>query len=362
MSKGYYESQKAILDRMIEKDGLSTQEGSLNYNLHAPFSYEVESIKSDMDEIIKRNNIIDAYNNGYEEEVEKYCKQDGVERKQAKFSTGKITFYGTTGTQINAGYQFGDSANGLRYKTTQDAIIGADGSVEVNAISIEAGERYNKEANTLQYIPIKIVGVNSCTNKEAFKGGSDIETIDSLYYRDYIKVNKNPNGVNNAQFEEWALEVDGCGSCKVYACKDETLTHKRGHVCLVITNSAGRSASDELCKKVKDYIAPDEYGEGKVMMAILHVISATELPINLSFDLTLENGFTLDAVKANIEEDLSKYLKELKGNRISYTKLGSQLYKVYGVKEYDNLLINGATDNITLLDNQIPVLGSVTIS
>ena len=155
MSKSYYESQKAILDRMIEKDGLSTQEGSLNYNLHAPFSYEVESIKSDMDEIIKRNNIIDAYTNGYEEEVEKYCKQDGVQRKQAKFSTGKITFYGTAGTQINAGYQFGDSANGLRYKTTQDAVIGTDGSVEVNAISIEAGERYNKEANTLQYIPIK---------------------------------------------------------------------------------------------------------------------------------------------------------------------------------------------------------------
>ena len=98
------------------------------------------------------------------------------------------------------------------------------------------------------------------------------------------------------------------------------------------------------------------------MMAILHVISATELPINLSFDLTLENGFELDAVKANIEEDLSKYLKELKGNRISYTKLGSKLYDVAGVKEYDNLLINGSTDNITLLDNQIPVLGSVTIS
>ena len=57
MSKSYYESQKAILDRMIEKDGLSTQEGSLNYNLHAPFSYEVESIKSDMDEIICWNMI-----------------------------------------------------------------------------------------------------------------------------------------------------------------------------------------------------------------------------------------------------------------------------------------------------------------
>ena len=98
------------------------------------------------------------------------------------------------------------------------------------------------------------------------------------------------------------------------------------------------------------------------MMAILHVISATEIAINLSFDLTLENGFELDVVKANIEEDLSKYLKELKGNRISYTKLGGQLYKVYGVKEYDNLLINGATDNITLSDVQIPVLGSVTIS
>ena len=64
MSKNYYESQKDILDRMLNRNGLSTQEGSLNYNLHAPFSIELESIKSDMDEIIKRNNIMDAYANG----------------------------------------------------------------------------------------------------------------------------------------------------------------------------------------------------------------------------------------------------------------------------------------------------------
>ena len=70
--KTYYESQKDILDRMLSRTELSKTEGSLNYTLNAPFSFEVESIKSDMDEIIKRNNIIDAYKNGYEEEVEKY--------------------------------------------------------------------------------------------------------------------------------------------------------------------------------------------------------------------------------------------------------------------------------------------------
>ena len=57
MSKSYYEAQKAILDRMIKRNNLSTQEGSLNYALNAPFSFELENIKSDMDEIIKRNNI-----------------------------------------------------------------------------------------------------------------------------------------------------------------------------------------------------------------------------------------------------------------------------------------------------------------
>ena len=363
MSTKYYESQQKILDRMLSRiSGLSTIEGSTTYMQHSPIAIELENIKLQMDEIVNRNNIISAYENGYEEEVVKYAEADGVDRKQAYSATGKQTFFGTPNTIIPVGTKFGDKANGRMYETVINGKIDTTGKCTILSISCDKGYKYNADIGTLNYLPIAISGITGTTNEEKFTGGTDIESIDDLFYRHQLKVRRNPNGVNNAQFEEWALEVDGCGSCKVYACKDETLTHKRGHVCLVITSSSGRSASDELCKKVKDYIAPDEYGEGKVMMAILHVISATEIAINLSFDLTLENGFELDVVKANIEEDLSKYLKELKGNRISYTKLGSKLYDVAGVKEYDNLLINGSTDNITLLDNQIPVLGSVTIS
>ena len=363
MSTKYYESQRKILDRMLSRiSGLSTIEGSTTYMQYSPMTIELENIKLQLDEVVNRNNIVSAYENGYDEEVVKYAEEEGVDRKRANSATGNQTFFGTPNTIIPVGTKFGDEANGRMYETLLNGKIDITGKCTILSISCDKGYKYNAGIGTLNYLPIAISGVTGTTNEEKFTGGTDIESIDDLFYRHQLKVRRNPNGVNNAQFEEWALEVDGCCSCKVYACKDETLTYKRGHVCLVITDSSGRGVNEDLCKKVKDYIAPDEYGEGKVMMAILHVISATELPINLSFDLTLENGFELDVVKANIEEDLSKYLKELKGNRISYTKLGSKLYDVAGVKEYDNLLINGSTDNITLSDNQIPVLGSVTIS
>lgn len=364
MSKTYYESQQDILDRMLAKSGLSTEEGSTSYIVQSPISIELENIKLEQDEIINRNNIISAYENGYEEEVVKYASQDGIDRKSDNEATGVETFYGTPQILISAGTKFGNEANGLMYETVLNGTIGEDGTVDILSVSTSKGGKYNAKAGTLNYMPIKLVGVTGCTNKADFRKGRDIESIDDLFYRDQLKVRENPNGVNKAQYESWCLEVDGVGSVNIYPLTDETMTKKRGHVCCVITNSERRKADDELCKKVKDYIDPnDGTGEGVAPMnAIVHVISATELSINISFDLTYSSSYDLETVKNNIEAELTDYLKKLSGNKISYTKFGNQIYSAEGVEEYDNLLINDGTDNIMLHDNEIAVMGEVNIN
>lgn len=360
--KTYYESQQAILNRMLSKDELSTQAGSVNYNIHSPFAIELENVKAQMDEIIKRNNIISAYENGYEEEVVRYCRQDGIERKKAKNAHGIETFFGSEGTEIPAGYKFGDKANGLVYETLVDATIDNTGSVDVLATSVEQGSKYNMKVGKLEYIPVKLVGITGCTNKTDFKDGRDLESIDDLYYRDQLKANDNPNGVNEKQFEAWALEVDGVGYAKANGCADENYNYKRGHVCLAIANADHRAADQELCDRVKNYIAPDEYGTGKTMMCILHVISATEFPIDVSFNLSVKSAYTKEQVKENIKNILNNYIKNIKDKKLSYTKIGNEIYKAEGVDEYDNLLINNSTANITVNFSGIFVLGEVTIN
>ena len=367
MSTKYYESQRKILDRMLSRiSGLSTIEGSTTYMQHSPIAIELENIKLQMDEIVNRNNIISAYENGYEEEVVKYAEADGVDRKQAYSATGKQTFFGTPNTIIPVGTKFGDKANGRMYETVINGKIDTTGKCTVLSISCDKGYKYNADIGTLNYLPIAISGITGTTNEEKFVGGTDIESIDDLFYRHQLKVRASVNGCNKAQYELWATSVDGVGSVKVYSLKDETFTTKRGHVCIVITDSDRKGATPELCKKVKDYIDPNN-GDGSGVApvnAIVHVISAIELPLNISLKLQIETGYILDEVKQQIINVFAGHLKKnsFSTTNISVTRLGSLIYTVDGVKDYTDLLINGVDDTVTVAENEIAVVGRVTIN
>ena len=367
MSTKYYESQQKILERMLGRiNGLSTIEGSTTYIQHSPMAIELENVKLQMDEIVNRNNIITAYENGYEDEVVKYAEADGVDRKQSHYSVGKQTFFGTPNTVVPVGTKFGDEANGRMYETLTNGTIDNTGKCTVLSKSCDNGLKYNANPSELKYLPIKISGVTGTTNEEKYTGGTDIESIDDLFYRHQLKVRASANGCNKAQYELWATSVDGVGSVKVYSLKDETLTTKRGHVCIVITDSDRKGATPELCQKVKDYIDPND-GDGSGVApvnAIVHVISAVELPLNFELKLKVETGYVLDEVKQQIVNVFAEYLKKnaFSTTTLSVTRLGSLIYTVDGVKDYTDLLINGADDVVNISENEIAVVGDVIVN
>lgn len=369
MSNTYYESQETILNRMLtktEEKGLSVDEGSTSYIQQSPIAAELESVKLDQDEIMDRSNIITAYENGYDDDVVKYAAEDGVDRKPENEATGVETFYGTEETVIPIGFKFGNANNGLVYETVLEGTINSSGSVDILSVSTEKAAKYNAQPGTLNYMPVSMVGVTSCTNKDSFTKGRDIESIDDLYYRHELKVRENPNGCNKAQYLKWCTDVEGVGAAKVYPLMDETLTKKRGHVCCVITNSEKRAADTELCTKVKNYIDPGD-GDGSGVApcnAIVHVISANELVLNITVNIEHDSSKDLGTLKTSIEKAITTYLKKMAFNvsKISFTRIGSLFYTIDGITEYSNLQINGSENDITIGDNQIAVLGSVTIN
>lgn len=361
----YSENEQVILQRMADKQGLTSVVGTNNYNMNSSFAIELAEIKNNQDEIVYKSNIITAFENGYDDTVIRYASEDGVDLKPALPSNGVETFYGTEGTVIPVGFQFGNEANGLLYETVLEGTINANGEVNILSVSTGKGAKYNKEANTLTYMPVKLVGVTSCTNKNPFTDGADEESIEDLYYRHQKKVRENPNGVNRTQYELWALERPNVGSAKCYPLKDENLQYKKGHICLVITNSERKKADEDLCNDVLDYINPRDGSEGVGSdLATLHVISAIEKILNLKFTLTYDSTYDLETVKNNIINEITSYLKNLDTDvsKISYSKIGSLIYKANGVKEYDDLLINDDTKNIILLENEVAVLGEVIIN
>lgn len=369
LSNTYYESQETILNRMLSKTsakGLSVDEGSTSYIQQSPMAGELEKAKLDQDEIMNRSNIITAYENGYDEDVVKYAAEDGIDRKAEHEATGIETFIGVEGTTIPIGFKFGNKNNGLVYETVLEGTIDSTGSVDILSVSTEKAAKYNAKAGTLNYMPISMIGVTSCTNKEDFTKGRDIESIDDLFYRHQLKVRQNPNGCNRAQYLKWCTDVEGVGAAKVYPLTDETMSKKRGHVCCVITNSEKRAADEELCTKTKNYIDPGD-GDGSGVApcnAIVHVISADELVLNITANVEYESSTNLTTIKTSIEEAITTYLKKMSFNvsKISFTRIGSLFYTINGLVEYTNLKINGFEDDIAVGDNQIAVLGSVTIN
>ena len=66
-------------------------------------------------------------------------------------------------------------------------------------------------------------------------------------------------------------------------------------------------------------------------------------------------------VIANIRTSLTEYLKELAFNTsvVSYVKIGALIIESDGIADYENLLVNGGTGNIEILDDQVAITGGV---
>ncbi|SJT95362.1 Uncharacterized homolog of phage Mu protein gp47 [Clostridioides difficile] len=61
--------------------------------------------------------------------------------------------------------------------------------------------------------------------------------------------------------------------------------------------------------------------------------------------------------------EIQKYINDIvfKSKKISIAKLGGLLIGINGVIDYSNLKINNSSNNITLLEEEIAVLGTVEL-
>ena len=357
MSTKYYESQQTILDRMLGRiSGLSTIEGSTTYIQHSPVTIELENIKLQMDEIVNRNNIISAYENGYEDEVVKYAEADGVDRKQSHYSVGNQTFFGTPNTVVPVGTKFGDEANGRMYETLTNGTIDNNGKCTVLSKSCDNGVKYNADPSELNYLPIAISGVTGTTNEEKFTGGTNIESIDDLFYRHQLKVRNPATSGNKYHYEQWALEVNGVGYAK---CVPAEEIGKGGIVRVIIATSEKRKASNELIQKTYNHINE----ERPVLSGTLEVVTVEEKMINITGNVEIDTNTTLNMVQNTFKEELEEYFKEdvYDNKKISIAKIQSILINIAGVKDCTDIKINGNSSNLTLGNEEIAILNNVQL-
>lgn len=279
----------------------------------------------------------------------------GLVRKPASKAKGTLTLTGTNGLNVPKGSIF--SSNEMQYQSNEDVTLSAEGA-EVAAECTVYGVAGNAKAGTIT--TTKINGLTSVTNAKDFTGGGETETDEAFRERLLNKIRTPATSGNIHHYKNWALEVVGVGRARVIP-----LHAGAGTVKVLILSSEMQAADEELISKVKAHIGADDTGSGKAPIgATVTVASGTLKAVNVSVDVE-EQGYTLEEVKSKLEHNLKTYLKSLAFNEqaqgVSYAKISDIVFNTEGVKDYQNLTVNGGTANIALEIQEFPSLGTLEV-
>ena len=286
--------------------------------------------------------------NGFFNYLDDKCWEYGIDRKIGTSAVGEVTFEGADGTSISNGTVI--YHNDLYYVVLNDADI-SNGKADLIVEAYEMGKKYNVIRNTEFALKENIQGVTRVYAKEDFKGGSDTETDEELRDRYFDTIKKSYTSGNVAHYEAWTTEVSGVWLCKVYPLKNGN-----GTVEVVITDSNMLGASSELIESVKANIE-----EKRPIGANVSVVSATEKAINITANITLASGYSVEEVKSEFTNKVTEYLKDIsfKSSYVSNARLGNLLLDTNGVFDYTEFKINNLSTNIALSDIEVPKLGTI---
>ena len=356
---------KTIWNRIVSEmdTGLLTSEGSFVYDVCAPLVWELYRIYLSMNALVPVF-YIDETSGPY---IDKMCSVFGMERKPGSKAACSVTFEGTDGTTIPAGAAF-LTADGLAF--TLDAQVAVAGGTATGALTAaEAGAKYNIPAGALIRPQTSHYGITSFANGDA-AGGTDGETDAALVYRFYQRLRYPPTSGNAWHYQAWALEVDGVGAVRVIGLYDGP-----GTVRVILAGPELRPVDEAVTAAASAHIEAE-----RPVGAAVTCISARGVPIDVAAGVSVSGTTTLAAVTEQFTAALEDYIltlaskdfpaalnadvDELSAYRITvnYNKIAALLIDCDGVLDFEDLTVNGGTENLTLEIDQLPVPGEVALT
>ncbi|WP_282804589.1 baseplate J/gp47 family protein [Clostridium tetani] len=340
------QTEEVILKRMMDKvpEDLDKREGSIIFNTLAPVALELAFGYSQL------SHFLDCAFPNIDtpvEYIEERANEEGIKRKQPIKAIKKGYFYNSDKKPLDIPIGSRFSIDKINFKATEKIDNGI-----YKMQCEEFGSIGNIPSGNL--IPIDYVEDLSIAELgEIINEGLDIETGEDLYNRYLEKIQKPITSGNIYHYKKWTMEVDGVGKAKVFP-----LWNGNGTVKIVIVDSNKKIASETLIKSVYEYIE-----EKRPIGPTVTIRSAKEKSINITAKITLASGFNIGSVQSKLNNLLDNYLKEI-GFEISYisiARIGNIILNTPGVLDYSDLKINNSTVNISLKDEEIPVLGHVEL-
>lgn len=359
----------SMLDKLSSEFDKST--GSWAYDILFPPSNVFADMKEEMEEVDSDRSIFSKSGDDLDEFISQFSP---IKRNRATYASGSVTITGKPGTVIDEGIMVASASH--QYEVVNRTKIDDNGVAIVEVRSYETGSTYNTGVGNITRFPITIRGLESVTNNEPISGGYEEESDESVRQRYFDYINLPITSGNIYHYKKWATDVAGVGAVRVIPLWDGDRTVK-----LVLIDSNGQSASEELVNETQEYIDPKGeqredgtwtkwgggYGQAPVG-AFCTVTPANKLPVSVSANVTLEYGVSIE----DIEEKLTKLLVDRFGiialreddRIISVARTGATLLNIDGVKDYDSrtLMINGSQENINLGEDDVAEFEEVILN
>ncbi|MGY3188815.1 baseplate J/gp47 family protein [Lysinibacillus sp. TE18511] len=345
------ETEQAILERMLAAmgDDIGKRQGDISYDLSDPAAQELAQAYIALDTTLSYAFL----NEDMPSDLITLSASDfGVDRKPSVKAKGEVTLIGPQGQLVPKSTQV-RTDDGVYFQTLNDVTL-TIGTAKITVEALIGGISGNVDIGEIDTVAGDLAGVLTVTNELAFDNGVDEESDESLVERVYDKVRKPATSGNVYHYEQWAREVSGVGDARVYP-----IWNGPGTVKVVLLGDDKKSPSQTVIDAVVMHIA-----EERPIGASVTVVGATEVPINVSADLTLAVGATIDEVKADIETAVNAYLESLAFNDslIRYTRIAAILLDVPRIIDYANLTLNGGIVNVEVTDEQVAILGAVNVN
>ena len=359
-----WEEVHALMKQVLPED-LDMSPGGHAYNLTVATALVISEVcEFVLPEVVK----LIFPETSYGQYVDAHAKGKGMTRRAAVAASGELTITGEPKTVIPAGSMFSTAAvndqPSVDYKTLDAATIPDSGSVTVDIVCTQNGIIGNTIENTIILASSRLTGVTAVTNEKPLTGGTEEEDDASLIAR-IVEFNKSQGEsyVGSASdYKRWAMSVPGVGSATVISAQDTS-----GTVTIILTDSNGDPATEQLCTSVYDYIMkPDAPGERLAPTnAILKVEPPTTMQISIKATVELADDATLESVKTACAAQLALYLPEaMEAKEIKYSRIWGVLSATEGVEDHfglqiglkDGDTVTYGTSNIAITTNQLPVI------
>lgn len=358
-------SAEEIHERMMNNlpDDIDDMPGGFPYDMTMPAALEKDEI---INFHIVRALMIAFPEYAWDEWLDLHGRQVHLTRHEAKPAFGYVKITAAEGTEILSGTVFCTAATetgpSIEYATTEDAVVGGEGSVLIPVSAVEAGTGSNVAANTVVLMMVPDKNVTEINNPEPIRGGTERETDDDFYDRISAEYDNSMTYLgNDTDYKRWAKQA-GAGDAIVIP-----VWNGPGTVKLVLVDGNGKPANAKLVQDVYNYIVSPNDRSARLLptgTAELTCAAATTVAVNyvitgLSYDETT----CIEQIKVDFTEAVRAVYAQAKTEGVlRYNDVRPLISAIAGVEDFETFTMNGKMQNITLKSEEYPDTGTLNFS